>query len=305
MIFKLFLTFFKIGLFTFGGGYAMIAQMREYVVNKEGVREKRRNLYLLVKRNATLEEVSRFRKSISPSGKKDSRQNLLKLFAYDPSAVRDYPKGSMLANLLGYVDIENDMMKPRSGLETRFNKTMSPDKVKNIIELTPSGHPIIFGKNLIHEPANGKDLFLTIVEPVQAILEEELDAVVEKWRPDAIFAAVADPRTGEILAIAQRPTFNPADRSTYKAHAVRMRCAEDIYEPGSLAKPFSVLLALEKKLVTPESLVDCENGRWGAVRLTDSHPYGKLTVACWESGHIRSYPDSQSCFSSRICRKQG
>lgn len=258
--------------------YNRLAKYR-YVINKNGVKEKRRNQYLLVKRNATLDEVALFRKSLAPAGKKDKRQNLLRLFAYEASAVRAYPKGSMLANLLGYVDIENDVMKPRSGLETRFNKDMSPDKVKNIIELTPSGHTIIFGKNSIHEPSNGKDIYLTIVEPIQAILEEELDEVVKKWRPDALFAAVADPRTGEVLAIAQRPTFNPADRSTYKAQAVRMRCAEDIYEPGSLAKPFSVLLALEKKLVTPETLIDCEKGRWGAVRLTDSHAYDKLNVA--------------------------
>ena len=258
--------------------YQRLAKYR-YVVNKSGEKEKKRNNYLLVKRNATLEEVAAFRKSIAPAGKKDKRQNLLRLFAYAPTAVRAYPKGSMMANLLGYVDIENDVMKARSGLETRFDKDMAPGKVKNVFELTPSGHPIIFGRNSIPEPANGKDIYLTIEEPIQAILEEELDAVVEKWRPDAIFAAVADPRTGEILAIAQRPTFDPADRSTYKAHAVRMRCAEDIYEPGSLAKPFSVLLALEKKLVTPESLVDCENGRWGAVKLTDSHAYGNLTVS--------------------------
>ena len=258
--------------------YRRFAKYR-YVPDAQGKQIKRRNNYQLIKRNATLDEVKRLKASLTPSGKKDKRQNLLRVLSYEPTAVRTYPKGRMLANLLGYVDIEDDTMKPRHGLEKSFHKDMTPVKVRNIFERTPSGHPIIFADNKIVEPRNGKDLYLTIVEPIQAILEEELDAVVEKWRPDGVFAAIADPKTGEILAMAQRPTFNPADRMTYKAPAVRMRYAQDIYEPGSLAKPFSVLLALERNLVKPDDLIDCEKGRWGEKKLTDSHAYDKLTVS--------------------------
>lgn len=251
-----------------------------YVTDSSGKTVKRRNNYLLVKRNATLEEVKILKKSLAPSGKKDKRQDLRRVMNYSPGAVRTYPKGRMLANLLGYVDIVDDTMRARNGLEKHFNKAMTPEKRRNVFERTPAGHPIIFASNKIFEPANGKDIYLTIIEPIQAILEEELDAVMEKWRPDSLFAAVADPKTGEILAIAQRPTFSPADRATYKdASAVRMRYAEDIYEPGSLAKPFSVLLALEKNLVKPDDLIDCEKGRWAEKKLTDSHAYDRLTVA--------------------------
>ncbi len=262
--------------------YKRFARYR-YVTDKNGQKIKRRNNYQLIKRNATLEEVKLLKKSLTPVAqkgkKKNKRQNLLRVLSYEPSAVRTYPKGRMLANLLGYVDIEGNRMTPRNGLEKRYNADMTPVKVHNVFERTPAGHPIIFADNKILEPADGKDLYLTILEPIQAILEEELDAVVEKWKPDAVFAAVADPRTGEILAIAQRPTFNPADRKTYEPKAVRMRYAEDIYEPGSLAKPFSVLLALERKLVKPDDLIDCEKGRWGEKRLTDSHAYDHLTVS--------------------------
>ena len=251
-----------------------------FVPDRSGQQVRRRNNYFLVKRNATLEEVKRLKMSLAPSGKKDKRQDLRRVMNYSPAAVRTYPKGRMLANLLGYVDIVDDTMRARNGLEKLFNDDMTPEKCRNIYERTPSGHPIIFASNKIFEPANGKDIYLTIVEPIQAILEEELDAVMEKWRPDSLFAAVADPKTGEILAIAQRPTFSPGDRATYKdAAAVRMRYAEDVYEPGSLAKPFSVLLALEKKLVRPEDLIDCEKGRWAEKKLTDSHAYDKLTVS--------------------------
>ena len=264
---------------TAGWYYQRLSKYRQVKDAKTGETIKKRNNYLLVKRNATLEEVREFRKSITPAGKKDKRQNLLRIFNYKPSAVRTYPKGTMLANLLGYVDIEDDMMKPRDGLEKVLNRDMTPDKVENVFEQTPAGRPVLYGRNRILNPADGKDIYLTIMEPVQAILEEELDAVMEKWHPDGIFAAVADPRTGELLAIAQRPSFDPGDRSTFTNAAVRMRCAADLYEPGSLAKPFSVLYALERKLVRPETPIDCEKGRWAAVKLTDSHPYGKLTVA--------------------------
>ena len=259
--------------------YQRLSKHRLVRDRKTGKEIERRNNYLLVKRNATLDEVREFRKSITPTDRKDKRQNLLRLFNYKNTAVRTYPKGTMLANLLGYVDIEDDMMRPRNGLERRFDRHMTPDKVVNIYEHTPAGRPVLYGKNRILEPADGMDLYLTIMEPVQAILEEELDAVMEKWRPDGLFAAVADPKTGELLAIAQRPSFDPGNRSTFTGNAVRMRCATDLYEPGSLAKPFSVLYALERKLVKPETLIDCEKGRWAAVKLTDSHPYGNLSVA--------------------------
>ncbi|MBE6385864.1 MAG: penicillin-binding protein 2 [Lentisphaerae bacterium] len=264
--------------------YRRFAKYR-YVTDKSGKQIKRRNNYQLIKRNATLDEVKLLKKSLTPvvqknkSKKKDKRQNLLRVLSYEPAAVRTYPKGQMLANLLGYVDIEGSRMTPRNGLEKRYNADMAPDKVRNVFEKTPAGHPIIFADNKILKPADGKDLYLTILEPVQAILEEELDAVMEKWKPEAVFAAVADPRTGEVLAIAQRPTFNPADRKTYKPDVIRMRYAEDTYEPGSLAKPFSVLLALERKLVKPDDLIDCEKGRWGEKKLTDSHAYDRLTVS--------------------------
>ena len=251
-----------------------------YVAGDDGKLTKRKNQYFLVKRNASLERVQLLKKSLAPTGKKDKRLNLLRVVTFSPGVVRAYPKGRMLANLLGYVDIENDTIKPRNGLEKRFDHTMTPEKIRNVYERTPSGHPISFANNKIFVPANGKDIYLTIIEPLQAILEEELNTVVEEWHPEGVFAAIADPRSGEILAIAQRPTFDPGDRTTYKnAGAVRMRYAQDIYEPGSLAKPFSVLYALERKLVTPEDKINCEKGRWHEKKLTDVSSYDMLTVS--------------------------
>ena len=261
------------------------------VTGKDGKSVKRRNHYFLVKRNASLEEVRRLKAALTPpeeknkqskkgKKKKEKKQDLRRVFTYSPGVVRVYPKGRMLANLLGYVDVENDMLKPRNGVEMRFNAAMTPEKRRNVFERTPAGHPIIFADNKIFKPADGKDIFLTILEPVQAILEEELDAAFEKWQPEGIFAAIADPRTGEILAIAQRPTFDPGNRATYKNQgAVRMRYVQDLYEPGSLAKPFTVLRALERNIVRPEDLIDCEGGYWKEKKLKDVGSYKMLSVS--------------------------
>lgn len=253
-----------------------------YVTNKKGEKVRRKNFYFLVHRNATLESVNALKATLAPAGKKDKRQDLRRVFTFSPTSVRAYPKGQMLANVLGYVDIDvkNKAAKPKSGVEKVFNKEMIPEKKRNIIVQTAKGHPIIFADNQIFEPANGKDIYLTISEPIQSILEEELDAVVEKWSPEGVFAAIADPKTGEILAIAQRPTYDPGNRKTFQVPgAVKMRYAQDTYEPGSLAKPFTVLMALERNLVKPEDEIFCENGFWAEKKLRDVSRYGNLSVS--------------------------
>lgn len=261
--------------------YKRLAPYR-YWKNSKGIVEKRKNLYFLVNRTASLDAVNGLKEALTPTGKKDKRQDLRRVFTFTPTAVRAYPKGQMLANILGYVDVDvkNNMINPKLGLEKVFNDEMVPERKKNVFEQTASGHPIIYASNQIFEPANGKDIYLTISEPIQSILEEELDAVVEKWSPEGVFAAIADPKTGEILAIAQRPTYNPGNRKTYGIPgAVKMRYAQDTYEPGSLAKPFTVLMALERKLVTPEEEIFCENGFWAEKKLRDVSRYGNLSVS--------------------------
>ena len=337
------------------------------IIGKDGKPALRDNKYTLVKRHVPLQKIKELKKDLIPSRKRKKEQNLIWLVSYTPSYVRIYPKGCLLANIIGYADIvtgtedngkviaeetlkkrkaaeakkaqkaageknkaagkntavkaapvkiapaktvpvkavtakstgtqknaskadggksntpkkhRKETMIGRIGLELEFDHAMAPGIVTNKFEKTPSGHPIIFADNKIAEPDNGKDIFLTILEPVQAILEEELDEAVKKWNPKGVMAAIADPRTGEILAIAQRPSYNPGDRSTFAIENMDMRFIDKIYDPGSVVKPFSVLLALERKLVTPETLIFCENGLWREARnLKDSSRHGDLTVS--------------------------
>ena len=127
---------------------------------------------------------------------------------------------------------------------------------------------------------DGYNIFLTIREPLQAIVEEELDLMCERVKPHAAWALLVDPKTGDVLAAAQRPTFNPNDRSTMTPESSANRLSELALEPGSIMKPFVVSYALDKGFVTPNSIVDCEQGVWkyAGRLLHDTHNVGKVPV---------------------------
>lgn len=246
--------------------------------------------YFLINRQTPLNRTEAFKRDLMrifltekerKAGKTAAKRFPRGFIGYRNSSIRSYPKGKLASNILGYINIRNDAAVPQSGLEKELNRVITPESGKEIYERTRDGAPLDYGVKIYSESRDGKDVFLTISEPIQAILEEELDAAYAKWRPDTIYAAIADPATGEILALAQRPTFDPNDRSSYKPQAIRSRIAEDSYEPGSVLKPFSISKALDWGIVTPESLVDTEGGRWIYMKkaLTDTHDYGKLTVA--------------------------
>ena len=248
------------------------------------------SLYFMISRQTPLETAESFKRELvrffqtekEKAAQKTTARHFPRGFiAYRNSSYRTYPKGRLASNILGYINVVNDSAVPQGGLEKELNRDITPEKGREIYERTRDGIPLDYGYRKFTGGRDGKDVYLTISEPVQAILEEELDAAYAKWRPETIYAAIADPATGEILALAQRPTFDPGNRSTFDPAAVRTRIAEDSYEPGSVIKPFSIGKALDWGVVTPGTIVDCEKGRWVYLKrpLTDSHSYDKLTVA--------------------------
>ncbi len=203
------------------------------------------------------------------------------LFFNEDAYMRTYPKGTLLSNVLGYTNLVDDSFVPQIGLEKQLNQEITGNSGLESYERTRDGLPLSYGMHESVASRDGKNIYLTIREPIQAILEEELDAAFEKWKPKTLYAAIVDPKTGDILAIAQRPTFNPNIRSTFTPEAARTRIVEDGLEPGSIAKPFSVGKALDWRVVTPEDKFDCEKGRWMYLGkpLTDSHAYEMLSVS--------------------------
>ena len=215
---------------------------------------------------------------------KISRSRRFRALFFVEDYQRYYPKKRMLANILGIANRneDNNLFTGITGIERFCNTQLAGSAGRERYERDRKGRPITHG--LREETAsakNGANIYLTISEPIQSIVEDELDDAYEKWNPKAIYAIVVNPKNGDVLAIAQRPTFDPNDRSNIQPEDWRLRIAEDGMEPGSIIKPFTVAGALDAGKVTPESRFDCEMGTWYYLGkpLRDTHDYGMMTVA--------------------------
>ncbi len=202
------------------------------------------------------------------------------IYFYD-SIKRYYPKNELLSNVLGFINVDQLKVIPVSGIEKAYNSLLSPVKVKaSVYERSREGIPLTYGHNLLREGKTGNDIYLTISEPIQAIVEEELDKIMEKWRPKAVYAVMVDPKTGSVMAMAQRPSYNPNTRDNMKPEAWVNRIVTDGFEPGSIMKPLVIAKALDWGIVRPETKFYCEKGYWvyAGKRLRDTHSYEDIDV---------------------------
>jgi cell division protein FtsI (penicillin-binding protein 3) len=129
-------------------------------------------------------------------------------------------------------------------------------------------------------PEPGENVVLTIDEKIQYIAERELQKAIDETRAESGTVIVENPRTGEILALANRPTFNPNLLSEADPKSLKNRAVSDIYEPGSTFKIVTLAAALEEKLTNPDEVIDCQMGSivLSGLRIHDHKAYGDLTV---------------------------
>jgi cell division protein FtsI (penicillin-binding protein 3) len=191
---------------------------------------------------------------------------------------RSYPRDNQLANMLGYLDYDRVGV---SGIEGMFNDVMTPVSGKVEIRRDRLGRPVENGIVVISPPGDGADVYLTICDPLQQIVEEEMSPLIEQFSPDHAYALMMDPATGAILAAAQFPQFNPNDRNSMRSELLLNHALYKCYEPGSIMKGISVACALENRVVSLDSIYYCERGHWryGGKTLRDTHGYSELTVA--------------------------
>lgn len=190
---------------------------------------------------------------------------------------RCYPQGKLAAHVIGLRDIDG---VGRGGVEEQFNhrirgkdgrRSLIRDAVGRVIEVRDrSGRPV--------QP--GQTIRLTLDAVVQLYAERALDDVVARWHPKSTCAVVVDPKTGDVLAMASRPAFDPNEPDRIPPDAWKNRAISDIYEPGSTFKPFVVAWAIECGCLQPDEVFNCEYGafRMGRRVLHDHHPYGDLNV---------------------------
>lgn len=191
---------------------------------------------------------------------------------------RFYPNGSLGSHVLGFTNIDERGIE---GIELSFDDELSGEPGYKLINRDALQRQIITPDAEIRLPQHGNHVQLTIDANIQRLTEEELEIACEKWNPLSATAVVMDPMTGEVLAMANVPTYDPNYFRKYSPSARRNLAITDSYEPGSLMKPLVISGAFEHGVTKPDEIIFCEHGK--AViegrRLSDTHPHGNLTIS--------------------------
>ena len=191
---------------------------------------------------------------------------------------RSYPMGSLAGQVLGYTDTDG---KGIEGIERAFDPLLKGKAGELSVRVDARGQMLSTLGAVRQMPENGDDLTLTIDADYQAIAEEELLKGMEKFDAKSGIAIVMDPQTGDILALANAPYYDPNAFSKSELWVRRNRAVTDQFEPGSTFKVVAFAAALEAGLVDPEEKIFCENGRLlvaGGKVIRDTHPTDWLTA---------------------------
>jgi cell division protein FtsI (penicillin-binding protein 3) len=203
--------------------------------------------------------------------------------------------GSLGAQILGFTDIDNHGV---SGLEMSFDSLLKGANGMTILYRDGRGKKRPISDEPLQAPRHGASLTLTLDMHIQGVVEHELKRGVQSANAESGTAIALDPRTGEVLAMASYPTFNPNDLTSANPEDIRNRAITDMYEPGSTFKIVTASALIEEKLLTPESMVDAHDGVWQCADRTvrDDHPqHGMITFAhaLAQSSNIVSAEQSQ------------
>ena len=166
---------------------------------------------------------------------------------------RFYPEGDLASNLLGFIGRDQVGLE---GIEAYFDQELGGVPGVVYFERDGMGNPIPFGRRIGDEPVPGGDVYLTIDRYIQALVEERLDAAIEEHEATGGSIIVMDPKTGEILALASRPSYLLSEldlEDASQAALFRIRAVTDTYPPGSVMKIITMAAAIDLGLVTPES----------------------------------------------------
>lgn len=193
-------------------------------------------------------------------------------------ARRFYPNRQLAAHVLGFADIDGVGIE---GLELAYEERLR-GSVNAVPAIRDRRGAVVFSEQLLDDRATqGDDIYLTIDKTIQHIAERELELAVRTFEAHAGSVVVIDPRTGEILAIANYPSFNPNDPGGAPPASRRNRAITDRFEPGSTIKPFTIAGAFAARTIRTDQLIDCEHGAMQVAEYTihDSHPFDLLTPA--------------------------
>jgi cell division protein FtsI (penicillin-binding protein 3) len=190
---------------------------------------------------------------------------------------RFYPQGEVMTHLVGFTSVEDvgqesiELAQQKSLVGAVGSRRVIKDRLGHIVE----------DVGLSREPHDGRDITLSVDSKLQYIAFTSVKNAVEKFHAKAGAAVVLDVHTGEVLALANWPTYDPNDRSKLTGEQLRNRVMTDTFEPGSTLKPFTVALSLDEGRITPTTTFDTGNGRImiGDKPIRDTHAHGVIDVS--------------------------
>lgn len=217
---------------------------------KRNILESEQKGFFLIRKSedvALKEEILRIKKE-----KIDGVSNAIEVIE---ESKRFYPYKDLASHIIGFTNDDNEGLE---GIEYYYDRKVDSnnEKVSYYKDLNDG---IIRTKKTFKE---AKSIELTINKDIQSIVEDELKKGVVKCNANSGIAIVMDPESGEILAMASYPNFNPNEYFKYSSNNLRNRALIDIFEPGSVLKVFLLSAALEEHVVSPSTLIFCENGRY-------------------------------------------
>ena len=190
---------------------------------------------------------------------------------------RFYPDHEMAAQVLGFTGIDNQGL---NGLENYYNKILTGKKGLELTERDARGRTVMADNKSVKAEKDGLSIVTTIDKTIQHVAQVELQKAFDKFRCKSASVVVMDPATGEILAMANYPTFDPNHFDAYPAASWKNRVVNDQFEPGSTFKLVAAAAALEEGIVSEDDKFFCENGayktEYGRV-VTDHESHGWLT----------------------------
>ncbi len=194
-----------------------------------------------------------------------------------PEPMRLYPNRELAAHVIGFEGADEGL----EGVERAFNTDLAGADGRAVVGRDALGRDVVL-QRIVQDPVPGAGVMLTLDRTIQYVAERELEAVYRRTGAKAAMAVAMDPRSGDVLAAAIRPTFNPNTFAELPSRdAVRNRAITDPFEPGSTFKAIMAAAALEERVVRPEDRIYAENGAITIARATihDWKRYGWLTFA--------------------------
>ncbi|MFH1779341.1 MAG: penicillin-binding transpeptidase domain-containing protein [Candidatus Omnitrophota bacterium] len=255
--------------------------------NAREVKEKRETARLLspvlnVSESFLLERLSRdkgfvwLKRKLTPAESARLKALSIKGIEFVKEPKRFYPNGSLASHLIGYADIDN---KGLEGLELLYEEYLKGSPGYRATFRDAKRRPIASFEYEYFPSVDGLDLVLTVDEIIQHIAEREIDRAMKDAHPKGACIIVMDPKTGDILALSNRPTYDINSFEKVSPESKRNRVVTDMFEPGSVFKIVTAAAAIEKKVVGLNDKFFCENGEYKIAGhiLHDHKPHGWLT----------------------------